>query len=384
MKFACLAFAGVAADRSQDLITSLPGFPSADTWGFKAYSGFLDVPGPVPGGCDSLKVHYQFHTSKRDSSKDPVVAWHQGGPGCSSITIGQYGEMGALLVGEDGNYVNPNAWNNVANMLYLESPVGSDDFLTEGPNGYSECIRNGRATTAYYDDRSQAEAYAHTLTAFFKAFPEYADRDFFLTGESYFGQFGPNIAHFIVNNEPFASDIRLRGIALGNACWGGTANSVECNGPNEDQLLFNLYFGNALISPKLAKQIKQACGYDGGVGSSSSCQTLLSQMSSEIGPHNPYNLYDNCPSTQQFFNRTGKNMGWLLKKLRDGMHKPHSTRAELTKLNGGFQWDCLGDVGSWIQRCSSTSFSALCYHSRQFCTCLECEHWHPEVQGATP
>jgi len=55
-------------------------------------------------------------------------------------------------------------------------------------------------------------------------------------------------------------------------------------------------------------------------------------------------------STEQFLNRTGKDMHWLLKKLRDGMHKPHSTRAELTKMNGGYTWDCLGDVGGWIQR----------------------------------
>merc|ERR1712137_1001748 len=207
------------ADRPQDLIKSLPGFPSVDSWGFKAYSGILEVPGPIVGDYDELRIHYQFHTSKRNPEKDPVVAWHQGGPGCSSITIGEYGEMGALIIGEDGNYVNPHAWNNFANMLYLESPAGSDDFLARGPNGYSECIKYGRATDCYFDDRTQAEAYAHTLTQFFKEFPEYAQHNFFLTGESYFGQFGPNIAHFLLNNEPFKTNVHLKGIAAGNACW---------------------------------------------------------------------------------------------------------------------------------------------------------------------
>ncbi len=44
-----------------------------------------------------------------------------------------------------------------------------------------------------WDDVSQAEAYAHSLAAFKKAFPEFASNDLYLTGESYFGQYGPNV-----------------------------------------------------------------------------------------------------------------------------------------------------------------------------------------------
>ena len=50
----------------------------------------------------------------------------------------------------------------------------------------------------------------------------YKANDLYLTGESYAGQYVPNIAHFIVNNEPFKSRLNLKGLALGNACWGGT------------------------------------------------------------------------------------------------------------------------------------------------------------------
>ena len=56
-----------------------------------------------------------------------------------------------------------------------------------------------------------------------------------MTGESYAGQYLPNIAHFILNTEPFHSKINLKGMALGNACWGGNATHVECNGPNSRQ-----------------------------------------------------------------------------------------------------------------------------------------------------
>ena len=39
----------------------------------------------------------QFHTSQNSPSKDPLVTWHQGGPGASSINLGLYTEMGYFL-----------------------------------------------------------------------------------------------------------------------------------------------------------------------------------------------------------------------------------------------------------------------------------------------
>ena len=70
-------------------------------------------------------------------------------------------------------------------MLYLESPAGSGES-----SGFSTCISGGKAVSCEWDDVNQGEAYAHTLQAFFKAFPEYGNNDLYLTGESYFGQYG--------------------------------------------------------------------------------------------------------------------------------------------------------------------------------------------------
>ena len=70
-------------------------------------------------------------------------------------------------------------------MLYLESPAGSGES-----SGFSTCISGGKAVACEWNDVNQGEAYAHTLQAFFKAFPEYGNNDLYLTGESYFGQYG--------------------------------------------------------------------------------------------------------------------------------------------------------------------------------------------------
>lgn len=357
-----LLAAVVAADKPSDLVASLPGFPDSSKWGFKAYSGFIDVPGPVTG-YDALKIHYQFHTSQGHPEQDPVAIWHQGGPGGSSINTGLYGEMGAFQVGDEshGNYMNPWAWNRVANMLYLESPAGSGYS-----QGFSQCIKDGQPTSCTWDDRTQAEAYAHTLQAFFAAFPEFAGNDFYLAGESYFGQYGPNIAHFILNNEPFASTISLKGIAAGNSCWGGTETCLACNGPSQDKVDVDLYFGKGLMSPKLKAQIDEACDFptdyvvpaggggsgpfdcDGGATLSDDCKSLLNEMERQVGPHDVYNIYNNCPETDAFLLRTGKNAVWLREVLRGNMHNSSRTREALKDMNGGYDWDCGGSAEEWI------------------------------------
>ena len=74
---------GSRAEIVADLVDELPGFSKAP---FKAYSGYLTVPGPfkLSPGVAELRIHYQLHLSQKNPAEDPVVTWHQGGPGGSS------------------------------------------------------------------------------------------------------------------------------------------------------------------------------------------------------------------------------------------------------------------------------------------------------------
>ena len=167
-----------------DLVTTLPGYSS--TWPFDLYSGVLTVQGPV-AGYGELNIRYEFHTSQGDPATDPLVSWHSGGPGAGSV-IGAYTEMGYFQLTKNATiFTNEYAWNRVANVLYLDSPAGS-------LSGFAPMMIFGsckdtamRTVNCTWDDRSQAEAYAHTLRAFFAAFPEFANHDYYMTGESYFG-----------------------------------------------------------------------------------------------------------------------------------------------------------------------------------------------------
>ena len=248
---------------------------------WQVYSGYLTVPEPFKQNkYDSLSIHYQFHESQGNPASDPLVTWHQGGPGGSSIDVGLYTEMGYFQLSDSGPYVNEFAWNKVANMLYLESPAGSGSR-----SGFSTCIQGGKAVDCEWDDSSQGEAYAHSLQAFQKAFPEFSKNDLYLTGESYFGQYGPNIAHFIVNNAPFSTSLNLKGLALGNACWGGSATEVNCNGPNSDQNDVDMYWGKGLVSKKLYEQVQKTCKWP---DMDRECEKAVEQVHEEVGPHNVY------------------------------------------------------------------------------------------------
>jgi len=340
-----VASAAVPADE----VKVMPGFGA---FPFKVYSGYLNVAGPLGGAhaYDSVTIHYELHTSQGSPSTDPLVTWHQGGPGGSSM-YGAYTEMGYFQVDSRGNTTNPYAWNRVANMLYLESPAGCDD-----PIGFSYCTKGGKIQkTCQWDDKTQAEAYAHTLAAFLEAFPEYKSNDLYLTGESYAGQYVPNIAHFIVNNEPFKSRLNLKGLALGNACWGGTATEVNCNGPNSEQNDLDMYHGKGLVSKKAYDAAYAACKFPDTKGMK--CELALMKADQEVGPHNIYDIYDNCPATEQWLAITGKSMRWLRKTVRDRMstHGPAAGTvldAELKQMSGGYDWGCngMGDMASFFKR----------------------------------
>lgn len=95
--------------------------------------------------------------------------------------------------------------NAVANMLFIEIPAGV---------GYSY----SNTTSDYYntgDQRTTDDAYAFLVT-WLEKFPEYQDRDFFITGESYAGHYIPELANLIVskNRATNVISIKLKGVAV--------------------------------------------------------------------------------------------------------------------------------------------------------------------------
>jgi len=337
-----------------DLVGALPGFPPPSQRPMKSYSGFLNVTLPnttTVAGYTGWVIHYQLEmkqgTVEDHSDETPLTLWHTGGPGGSSI-YGLYGEAGYFAVSQEGTAVNPYAWNLHSHMLYLESPAGSFLSPVDQHSGFSYCLKAGgvKQETCRWNDKTQAEAYAHTLRAFYQSFPELSANPLHLAGESYAGQYIPNIAHFLLTQPDLKS--KLKGIAVGNGCWGGNATSVNCNGPNEERDLVELYHGKGLCSKALYTKIQHECrfpdwnfrsGNDDAKGSKA-CEALLDEMDAEVGPHDIYDVYNNCPALDQWLSHTGKTTRWLRNFLRRNLHNPEARHQLAAMAPAGYTWTC--------------------------------------------
>lgn len=199
---ACLVSAcgAAAASRatpppSRHAVTSLPGYTGPP---LHAWSGYVDVstgthrsPGDASDSSRNTtnnnnnntatfsgggRYLFYYHVeSDRAASTDPLVFWFTGGPGCSSL-FGMLYENGPHRVHGDGTVgSNVYSWSRVANMVWVESPVGVGFSYDE----------DGNYTTG--DDAAAADN-QRFVHGFLAAYPEYQGRPIYLAGESFAGK----------------------------------------------------------------------------------------------------------------------------------------------------------------------------------------------------
>jgi len=97
---------------------------------------------------------------------------------------------------------NDYSWNNAANVLYIDQPLGT---------GFS--FISGLGSLRWSEDSLSDDFYTF-LHNFMVKYPEFRNRDIYLTGESYAGHYIPSIARTLqLRADPW---INLAGIAIGN------------------------------------------------------------------------------------------------------------------------------------------------------------------------
>jgi len=156
------------------------------------YTGFIPI-----GKKGSL--FYWLFESRSNPNTDPLVIWLTGGPGCSS-EIALFFENGPFKIKDDLTLTsNPYSWNSKANLLYVDQPLGT---------GYS---------TAQVVDTNEETLAADFYTFFLQflvAFPQFAGRPLYITGESFAGHFIPAIASYFLQKG--SQIINLKGVAIGD------------------------------------------------------------------------------------------------------------------------------------------------------------------------
>nr|GEU34117.1 serine carboxypeptidase-like 25 [Tanacetum cinerariifolium] len=148
------------------------------------------------------------------------VLWlSRNGPGCSSVAYGASEEVGPFRInkGATGLHLNKFSWNNVANVLFLETPAGVGFSYS---NRSSDLLDTG--------DRRTSEDSLQFVIRWLERFPRYKNREVYIAGESYAGHYVPQLARQIIrhNSNSHSNSINLKGIMVGNANLGISTNTT--------------------------------------------------------------------------------------------------------------------------------------------------------------
>ncbi|OEL38429.1 Serine carboxypeptidase-like 18 [Dichanthelium oligosanthes] len=193
---------------SATVVTRLPGFDGPLP--FYLETGYVSVEEDT-----GTELFYYFVESERSPGTDPVLLWLTGGPRCSAYTgLGfEVGPTKFVLEPFNPNngslpklYYNPYSWTQMANILFLDSPVGSGFSYARDPKGYD------------VGDYSSSLQVLTFLKKWLNDHPQYLSNPFYVGGDSYAGKVTPLIAQYISegNEQRLKPHINLKGYLIGN------------------------------------------------------------------------------------------------------------------------------------------------------------------------
>ncbi|KAH6905954.1 serine carboxypeptidase [Coprinopsis sp. MPI-PUGE-AT-0042] len=166
------------------------------------YTGYIDF--------GARHLFFTFFESRGEPSKDDVILWIPGGPGCSS-SVGILTSLGPCRFSETNHsetVLNPQSWNTRANLLFVDTPIGV---------GFSYAD-NGEAVMTTDEAAEDISTFVHI---FFEHFSQFQGRKFHISGGSYGGRSVPVFASYIYDHnaellEKGLNPINLVSAAIGN------------------------------------------------------------------------------------------------------------------------------------------------------------------------
>jgi carboxypeptidase C (cathepsin A) len=217
--------------------------------------------------------------------------------------IGFLTEQGPFKPLENGKLsFNENAWNTIANMVFIESPTGVGFSYGSDPNDY------------YADDTQTALDNYHLIQAFLNRFPHFKDHSLYITSESYGGHYMPTLAKRIVDENTAGANphLNFKGFAVGNPYT--TVYSGE-------SAMFDTFWGHQLVSKQSYEEFLRLC-YSNQTENQDECYNSADKLFEEVGDFNPYALDFPVCSTPVKYGRRQRQ--WFRRSL-------HAQRSDTQK-----------------------------------------------------
>ncbi|CAM6099186.1 unnamed protein product [Calypogeia fissa] len=314
----------IPVQQLKDLVTKLPGQPPVE---FAQYAGYVTVNEKA-----GRALFYYFVEATSSPETKPLVLWLNGGPGCSSLGYGALEELGPFRVNSDGQTLHRNhySWNKLANIIFLESPAGvgfsysntSTDYATSG------------------DNRTASDSLTFLLN-WFQRFPQYKYREFYIIGESYGGNYVPQLTQKVYhyNKELENPFMNLKGFMVGNAV---IDNDQDQRGE------VDYWWTHALISDETYSDLVSCLNSTNG-----NCTNAVNTAYTEQGNIDPYDIYTpTClnltASLRQLPGKFGRFKGYdpcLDNYVSDYLNSPdvqEALHANVTKVS--YPWTACSDI----------------------------------------
>ena len=248
------------------------------TPGVNSYSGYVDL-------AADIHTFFWFFEARTNPSEAPLTLWLNGGPGSDSL-IGLFQELGPCNVTANlTTELNPYAWNEVSNMLFISQPIGTGFSYAEEEigslNPFTGEVENasfagpqGRypienATLLGTTDLA-AVATWHVLQGFLSALPQLdsnvTTRTFNLWTESYGGHYGPAFYdYFYGQNQAIANGttngtlLKMDTLGIGNGII-----SELIQAPQYPEFAVNNTYGIKAVNDTVYEYMKFAYYMSGG------------------------------------------------------------------------------------------------------------------------
>ncbi|XP_076897859.1 serine carboxypeptidase-like 13 [Bidens hawaiensis] len=160
---------------SNSIIRRLPGY--AGDLPFKLETGYVRT-----GKKEDIQLFYCFIESTRNPKEDPLIFHLPGGPGASGILALLY-ETGPLTLNADNLTLtlNPYAWTQMANMIFLDAPAGAGFSYAETIEGWTS------------SDTILSTLCVEFIRKFLKDHPKFLRNPLYTSGISYSGIVIPKV-----------------------------------------------------------------------------------------------------------------------------------------------------------------------------------------------
>ncbi|KAK4484969.1 hypothetical protein RD792_007575 [Penstemon davidsonii] len=139
------------------------------------------------GENDEVQMFYYFVESERDPDTDPLLLWLTGGPGCSGFSglVYEIGPLAFDLSSFDWSLpslvLNPYSWTKVANIIFIDSPVGTGFSYANTAEGYVSS-----------DTKAAKDNYLF-LRKWLLNHPRFLKNQLYVAGDSYGGKIVPMV-----------------------------------------------------------------------------------------------------------------------------------------------------------------------------------------------